>query len=278
MISHSDVDSGVVSQQFEVSGRGTVVSLNYNKIFLQNGSYKQEMDIGFAHKKFENNVTLLGSIAQADDIISQPLSITYKGANASTESNLNFSLGLSANISGGSQNEEADYQANRSVSDLAGNLIAAASADWSKINYSFNYISFLSTDWLLRFSLMGQETSDMLISGEQFGIGGMSSVRGFEERAILGDKGYQANLELWMPSFTEQKIRPLVFYDIGHTEIINPTLGTMAEEDPSSVGLGLRWSSRENLSASLDYGHVLNAAGLIQKGENRVHLNVYYRF
>ena len=122
----------------------------------------------------------------------------------------------------------------------------------------------------------------MLISGEQFGVGGMNSIRGFDERDVLGDKGYQANLELWFPSFSEYKIRPLIFYDLGHTETLDPLPttagGTEAEQDPASYGVGLRYSWKESLNATLDVGYVSKAAGTTEKGDSRAHLNVFYKF
>jgi len=51
-----------------------------------------------------------------------------------------------------------------------------------------------------------------LISGEQFGLGGADSVRGFEEREISGDDGIQLNLETHSPSFGPG-LRPLAFAD-----------------------------------------------------------------
>ena len=38
---------------------------------------------------------------------------------------------------------------------------------------------------------------DLLISGEQFGLGGAHSIRGFEERELSADKGIQASLEIY---------------------------------------------------------------------------------
>jgi len=130
--------------------------------------------------------------------------------------------------------------------------------------------------------LQGQETSDLLIPGEQFGIGGMNSIRGYEERDVLGDKGYQANLELWMPDFSSYKIRPLVFVDFGHTETLDPLPGTPdtpeAKQDPASYGAGLRYSWKESLNATLDLGIITKDAGTAEKGDAKAHLNVFYRF
>lgn len=276
LVSHSDVDSGIVEQQFDISGKGTVISLRYNKLFLQQGSYKQELEFGLDRKRFEDDVVLFGAIQLGGDIVSRPVSITYKGSRLSTTNNLDFSVGFFSNISGGTNNEDVDYADSR-VGDTS-----VATADWSLFRYNVNYLSFLSQDWLFRFGLIGQETSDLLISGEQFGVGGMNSIRGFDERDVLGDTGYQVNLELWFPSFSEYKIRPLVFYDFGHTETLDalPTVstGVEAEQDPASYGGGLRYSWKEQLNATLDIGYVSKAAGTTKKGDTRGHLNVFYRF
>ena len=127
----------------------------------------------------------------------------------------------------------------------------------------------------LRFN--GQETSDELIPGEKFGLGGMNSIRGFDERIILGDTGYQMNLELWFPTVTAYDIRTLVFYDFGHVELIDPA-GLAPEEDPASIGAGLRWSWKQKLSVVIDYGYVTSAAGLVKDGDSRAHLDMFYRF
>lgn len=276
LISHSDVDSGVVEQQFEVSGKGTVVSLRYKKNFLQQGAYKQELEFGLDRKLFENDIVLFGFLQQGGDVASRPISVTYRGVQLSTVSNLDFSIGFFSNISGGSNNEDSDYADSRAGAN------EVASADWSLFKYSFNYLRFLSQNWLFRFGLVGQETSDLLISGEQFGVGGMNSIRGYNERDVLGDTGYQINLELWFPAFSDYKIRPLIFVDFGHTETLDPLPstpdGVEAEQDPASFGAGLRYSWRESLNVTLDAGVVSKDAGTAKKGDARAHLNVFYRF
>jgi len=280
LISHSDVESGIVEQQFEISGKGTVVSLRYSKTFLQQGAYKQELEFGLDRKLFEDDILLFGATQLGGDVVSRPVSITYRGALLSTTSSFDFSLGFFANISGGTNNEDDDYALSRQGDDNG--TITFADADWSMFKYSFNYLHSLTQDWLFRFGLLGQETSDLLITGEQFGIGGMNSIRGFDERDVLGDTGYQINLELWLPSFSSYKIRPLLFYDFGRTETLDPfptgTTGLEAKQDPASYGGGLRYSWRQSLNATLDVGYVTKEAGTTEKGDVRAHLNVFYRF
>lgn len=271
-LSSSNVDSGVVGDFFDVSGKGTVISLHYNKTFLQAGAYKQEVNLGLDYKKFEDEVLFLGGGANANNVVSQPLSAAYKGSYLSSSGQWGFGITLFSNLAGGSNNEDADYALNRTENIIG--VVTAAKASWSKINYNLSYLYFIKANWLARLNISGQETSDLLITGEQFGIGGANSIRGYNEREVLGDKGYQLNLELWLPPVTKYELRPIFFYDQGHVEFIVPA----TEQNPASYGAGLRWSMRDNINVVLDIGVVSKAAGTAIKGDSRGHLSVNFSF
>jgi len=51
----------------------------------------------------------------------------------------------------------------------------------------------LENEWLISGVIDGQYSDEPLIIGEQFGLGGVTSVRGFEERAVTGDRGFRIN-------------------------------------------------------------------------------------
>ena len=273
LLARSDVDSGVVAQNFEVSGAGTILLLRYAKTLLQNGAYKQEFEFGLDHKLFDNNVLYYGSPQTGTgQVVSQPASVGYSGSLATAGSSLNFNLGAFVNIPGGSTYIDNDYA----------NLRPGATADWSSLRYGFNYNKVLGTSWFFRFKTSGQQSSDLLISGEQFGIGGIYSVRGFEERYLLGDSGVQANFELWAPDFSRWHIRPLVFIDMGHVETNQQTPGLPSSQDISSTGAGLRLSIDNRLNLVLDVGYVLNGDEYLptvtERGDIRGHFDMFYRF
>ncbi len=275
----SDVDSGVVSQNFTVSGAGTVALLHYKHTFLQSGAYKQQLDIGIDHKLFENKVGFLGQpVAGTGDVLSRPASLAYIGFWQGAAKSLSFSLAPYMNIAGGSNNSDADYA----------NLRENATADWSLLRYTLGYDQLVWANWMIRLNVLGQQSSDRLIAGEQFGIGGIYSVRGFNERELLGDSGVQANIELWMPGFSAMKIRPLVFFDYGRVEVNEKVNNEVPSVGISSAGLGLRWSIINKMNLVLDVAYVtdgaeeLNLPGLppqaTQKGDVKGHLDVFYRF
>ena len=102
----------------------------------------------------------------------------------------------------------------------------------------------------------GQVTRDTLIAGEQFGIGGADSVRGFLEREIVNDYGYRGTLEFYSPDFGSivplagARLRALAFYDWGAVRRIRPSVLEIHGQHVSSAGLGVRFSRGTNVSAS----------------------------
>lgn len=275
----SDVDSGVVSQNFTVSGAGTIALLHYKQTFLRSGAYKQQLDFGIDHKLFENKVDFLGQpVSGTGDVLSRPVTLAYIGFWQGVAKSFSFSLAPYMNISGGSNNTDSDYN----------KLRENATADWSLLRYSLGYDQLVRANWLVRMKVLGQQSGDRLISGEQFGIGGIYSVRGFNERALQGDSGLQVNFELWMPSFGSTAIRPLVFFDYGHVEINETINNETPSIDISSSGFGLRWSIVNKLNFVLDVAYVTGGAEEItlpglpseatRKGDVKGHIDVFYRF
>lgn len=278
-LARSDVDSGIVAQSLSVSGAGTIALLHYKHTFLQSGAYKQQLDIGIDHKLFENEVGFLGlPISGTGDVLSRPFSMAYIGFWQGAGKSISFSIAPYVNIPGGSNNEDADYD----------DLRFGATADWSLTRLSFGYDQLIAPNWMFRLNATGQQSSDRLISGEQFGIGGIYSVRGFEERTLLGDSGYQANFELWIPGFSPLELRPLLFFDYGHVELNTPLLSETPEIDISSVGAGLRWMIVNKLNVVLDVAYVTDGADEIQAvtgsddysktGDVKGHIDMFYRF
>lgn len=278
-LARSDVDSGIVAQNLSVSGAGTIALLHYKHTFLQSGAYRQQLDFGIDHKLFENEVGFLGvPISGTGDVLSRPVTLAYIGFWQGAGRSINFNIAPYVNISGGSNNTDADYD----------DLRSGASADWSLVRFGFSYDQLITSNWLFRLNISGQQSSDRLISGEQFGIGGIYSVRGFDERILLGDSGAQANIELWVPGFNQYGIRPLVFFDIGYVELNTPLLSETPSINISSVGAGLRWSIINKLNVVLDVAYVTDGAEEInevtgstdftQKGDAKAHVDVFYRF
>ncbi|ABA24024.1 Surface antigen variable number [Trichormus variabilis ATCC 29413] len=114
----------------------------------------------------------------------------------------------------------------------------------------------LAPETLLIIKANTQIASKGLLSLEQFGLGGLDSVRGYRQDFLLTDNGAFASAEVQIPilrlSRSDALLQVTPFVDFGvawNNYRETPDPNTLA-----SVGLGLRWSSGDRFSARLDWG------------------------
>ena len=192
----------------------------------------------------------------------------YGGDYTFERSKVAFYLGYLHNLPGGGNNNDAIYSAAR----------AGAVRDWEAVRYGASFIMALPRDWSLNVDWIGQYAGEPLLAGEQFGLGGVDSIRGFGERVITGDSGNRLRLAVWTPQLAKS-IRLLGFLDAGQVDIEQPAVGQIDNETLISLGLGLRWQWHEQWNASLDYGHEINKLrGIATEDGEKVHFSIFFRY
>lgn len=131
-------------------------------------------------------------------------------------------------------------------------------------------------NWLLYLRGSGQYTDDPLVPSEQLAMGGMNTVRGYNEREVIGDLGYLATVELRTPlinrtlfgvepkmDFQGEEIRPwetlqlVSFADYGYLERLEAQPGEFSDLSLFGAGAGLRFSAGEFMQLRIDYGFAL---------------------
>ena len=218
------------------------------------------------------------------DVTVHPISLTYAGTYRKNESDTNFSVSANQNLPGGNDGGTGAFQGDEAVTPARPAARAGANPRYFVTRWSFNHNRALPRDWQFRWGMSGQLTRDMLISGEQFGIGGADSVRGFLEREIVNDNGYRGTFEFYTPDFGGSlplaggRMRALAFYDWGAVRRIRPAVLELHGQHVSSVGLGLRFSRGANMSFRLDVATVTDSGGLQKIGDVRVHASLAYVF
>jgi hemolysin activation/secretion protein len=266
--SYSNVDSGVVSAglfDLAVSGKGTVLGARYNHNLDRIGNYDSKLIVGLDYKAFQNDISLAGS-PLGNDITVHPLNLTYTGNWSSGANTVNFYASGIRNIPGGDNGDSADFNLART----------GASANYSILRYGASYMRILPKDWQLRLVLNGQLTGDALVQGEQFGAGGASSVRGFEEREVANDEGRTTNAELYTPNLCTDlsQCRLLGFYDTGYLSRNHALPGEETQESIGSVGFGLRVNVERYVTLQMDYAQVVDASDTTPKGSRRLHFRL----
>ncbi|HYU29795.1 MAG TPA: ShlB/FhaC/HecB family hemolysin secretion/activation protein, partial [Gemmatimonadales bacterium] len=271
---YSSVNSGTVQDLFNVSGKGTVAGLRYTQLLGRIDSYEHRIAFGLDYRAYKNSVILVGTTESlVPDITVRPASLTYSGRSSQVGRDLSFNLSYSHNVPGGDKGDQAAF-------DEPGQR-SGASAKYSIWRAGAALSQLLPSDFILRAAANAQQTKDLLVPGEQFGMGGADSVRGYYERETASDVGRRFSLEGYSPDFGSRigstwRARALVFYDAarGHDNI--PERGP--ENKLGSFGLGLRANQGKAFAFRLDVARVTQDAGTRLNGEYRAHAAVAYSF
>jgi hemolysin activation/secretion protein len=147
------------------------------------------------------------------------------------------------------------------------------SSKFVKINANISRIHRLPFDTTGIIKLSSQFTNTPLQTAEQYQVGGVHSVRGFEEGLILGDNGYTASVELRhnLPFLPEKLSIPLSkernlklplknriqiagFYDQGYTRGLQQGRNEHYTDFLQSIGWGFRVNIIKFINASVDFG------------------------
>lgn len=270
--SYSNVDSGTVSAgafDLAVSGKGAVYGARFNQALRDRGSYQSQLSYGVEVKAFRNSVVLFDT-ELGNNVTVHPVSIAYQGTLALAAGQLGAQLALVRNVSGGARGAQEDFTLARS----------GARDDYTLLRFGASISHALGGDWQVRAIANGQYTGNALISGEQFGAGGATSVRGFVEREISNDKGVALNLEAYTPNLCSNagyNCRLLGFYDSAHVRRNHALPGELERTTIASAGVGARMVLSTWANLQLDYGHVLRAAATgsaTRDNANRLHLRL----
>jgi hemolysin activation/secretion protein len=109
-----------------------------------------------------------------------------------------------------------------------------------------------------------QWTANTLLPSEEMGLGGESSVRGYDPYVVLGDRGWNVQTELRTPAIafgaSNALVQPFVFFDAGRvwTRIDQP-----AENNPgllAAIGVGVRFRWSRFVDFRCTYGAPFRAA------------------
>ncbi|GFE71055.1 ShlB/FhaC/HecB family hemolysin secretion/activation protein [Chroococcus sp. FPU101] len=164
------------------------------------------------------------------------------------------------------------------ATDLNGNQISDQFFSWES---QAQYLRVLASDTLFVFRTNLQLSPNELLSLEQFGIGGIYTVRGYPQDLLLADNGFSFSAEvrqniLKIPAWqTTLQLTP--FFDFG--TVWNNSDVELSKNTLYSVGLGLRLLIGNNFTAQLDWGIPLvdldYPVNSLQ--DNGLHFSIQYR-
>ena len=265
----SNINSGATAPGApDVTGRGQFIGVRLTKSLPRTGPLMQTVSVALDDKHFESNLPTALAIPGLPDqnVGSRPLSARYNFKREEQWGSIGGNVEYAFNLEGGTANSNANY---------AGQVLAPADYKWQAWRYGLDVV-FREGAWSYTGRLRGQLSSNSLIAGEKFSLGGVGTVRGFADSRVRGDYGVLWNFEALGPEMFADQMRPVIFMDGGQAGS-NGILSGFSES-LLSIGTGLRWNYQK-LEVSADLAYVLKADSAETVNHPiRLHLSAIYRF
>ena len=271
---YSSVNSGTVQGVFNVSGSGDVFGLRYTQLLGRIESYDHRLAIGLDYRAYKNNVTFSTAPDQlVPNITVRPVSLAYTGRLSSIGQDLSFNVSYARNIPGGANGDDDAFAATGQRDQ--------ATPKYNVVRENVAYSRLLPKDFIFRAVANAQQTHDILVAGEQFGMGGVDSVRGYHEREVANDIGWRASLEAYGPDFGSWfgkawRARALIFTDAARGHDNTPQQNP--DSKLGSYGAGVRANMGKSLAIRLDLARVTHDAGTRVTGDYHANFAVAYSY
>ena len=290
----SPINSPNLGTGLAINGKGEVFGLRYNHIFARAGEFTSKLVFGFDYKYMNSRCGVAGvptpfGGAGCTPYTLRPVSATYSGQWQKPGEVIDFNVGVAHNL----LPIGSEFTFTPVAPDAGGyDRYSAASGyrtkdQFSVLRFGGSYATAIAGDWLLRLAASGQHAKNALPAGERLGLAGSNAVRGFLERAVAADRGYVANIEVYSADIAASfgvpgNLKWLAFYDWAQGINLNPSLNQ--KTNIASLGVGLRYNLKKDVSARFDVARVMDgvwpngAPNIALKGDVRGHFGLAFGF
>jgi len=261
-------------------GSSWQTSARYSIPMPQIQKYRNELSAGFDFKRSNNNLLAGGAnVSQRSDTDIAQFVAGYTGL---LPDRLGWtSVGLEFYYSPGGltgDNESAAFS----------NLRTNASGSYCYARFNAERITRLPGDfsWILRG--WAQVANKRLLPSEELALGGHDTVRGYDERVVLGDNGWILNTEIRTPSLLlgnsfhvaggRDELQFLGFFDYGGSRVVDrQSEDGKANYELCSTGVGFRVALSRNFSMRFDYAFALRDTAINERS-SRAHIGALLSF
>jgi len=161
-----------------------------------------------------------------------------------------------------------------------------AGGNYTTLNAGLARLQDLPANWSVLLNANGQWASEPLISNEQFGLGGMSGVRGYQAGQSYGDNGWRTQFDLRAPALTAgyfptaegevpAYLRCSVFMDYGEVYLLDSTQPAIRQW---GTGAGFYLTAGSHFDARLTLAYALLATPTTPARGAQAYFSVGYQF
>lgn len=204
-----------------------------------------------------------------------PLSVRYDASMRDARGVTAFGLGLNGNA--------WHTGARADLESISGST--KSSGNWVVLQPNLVRTFTLFTNWDLTLRADGQWASEPLISNEQYALGGLGTVRGYQEGAVFGDTGWHVSVEQKTPpcvlgvAYPKHPlvVRGMVYLDYGQAYLLDPQ-GRRECTPLWGVGFGGVGTIGANWEARLFFSVPLLDAGAARADQPRFDFSLSAQF
>lgn len=283
---YSESEVAEIATGIDFAGEGYFAGGEFQMTLFDLKRHRLQASVGLVHRATENQLIALG-ISLPREVAFTPvkLGLDYSAKQTDFLAGRNFaSYAFSTNQPGLASDGDEEFSSIR----------LGAKADYMIHRLQLARIQRLfgkEGKWLLYARFDGQFTDDPLVPSEQKALGGMNTIRGYKERSVLGDWGYNGTVELRTPLLDRRIIsklktgeKPLetvqfvAFVDYGYLERHEPLPGEETDATLLGAGAGFRLSLGEYIQARVDYGIALEDTEVGDESGGRLHVSIQAQF
>jgi len=232
----------------DIRSRANVYGFTVTQAVVRDKDASSNLSAGFVGKSFTSFI--LNVPSSKDEL--RELFVDYSGDFSSASGKNIYSVTVSRGLGtmfGGSS-------VNNPLSSRPG-----AGDTFTKFNGAYVRIQPVGSAAFLVLRGIGQLSTDRLVVGEQFAIGGPDTVRGYAQSQVLGDYGYATTLELRAPILhtPDSDLQFAAFFDHGTVYTYSPGVGQNFSQSLTGTGFGFS-GSYKNYNGKIDFGFPVSPA------------------
>lgn len=261
-----------------VAGRGEVLGAKAIITLPSAEGFFQSLNVGLDYKNFDQNV-VIGGVMDVTPISYYPLTLSWDGTWIGKRSTTELNAGVTMHFRG-MGSTDASIERNRFGAD----------SSFFYFRGDLSHELELGRGWQLYGRIHGQAADGPLVNSEQFGGGGVDTVRGYLEAEALGDNAIFGSIELRTPSLlrtvkpngdeknpddrTGNEWRFYAFGELGTLTVHD----ALPEQDSSfrlgSVGIGSELTLLKHLHGAVELALPLIDLNDTSAGDPRVNFRV----
>lgn len=253
-----------LNTKYKSDGISKNINYGVRRVINRNDESKTDVGITLTNKETKNYIEDIKLITSSRNlsILKFDLNTQRKLWNGILYGNIGYHRGLDR------FRAESDHDKEKDV----------PKAQFTKYTMDLNWykpFQIKNQNFTYRFGFSGQYSDDILYSSEKLGIGDDTTVRGFKENSIMGDKGFYIRNEL---SCSYKIFEPFIAYDTGRVkDVYKDEFYRKNGNEMSGISIGLR-TYYKGFVGSITYSKPLSAPSYIEKNPQEVYISISYSF